>query len=55
MNSDLKETLKRANKFYQSGKDSHKENLIMMYSFLSEEDQVIADTGIRKLIPSWGF
>lgn len=50
-----KEVLKRAEKYYQSGKEIHKENLVMFYGFLTEKEQEQADTEIRKLLPSWGF
>ncbi|URC15245.1 hypothetical protein GD1_121 [Paraglaciecola Antarctic GD virus 1] len=48
-----KETMKRANKYYQNPTIVNLENLIIVYNMLSWKVADMHDKAIQKLIPSW--
>ena len=51
--TDLALTIKRAKKFYQSGKESDRNNLIDIYDTLTTDEHDVADEQIGKFLPSW--
>ncbi len=51
--SNYSETIKRAEKYYQSGDEFDKYNMIDMYDLLTEDQQKQADKEIIKFLPEW--
>lgn len=51
--TSLKLTISRAKKYYNTDKESDRNNLIYIYETLNQEEQALADTEIRRFLPSW--
>ncbi len=51
--SNYKHTIRRAKKYYQSGDEYDKYNMIHMYDTLTETEQKQADKEIIKFLPEW--